>query len=66
MPNDEESEWVRGPRKADLGKVPVSKIVQAHEERGINVEANKAGKEAVVTKTVIIGIPQQSPIGENR
>ena len=31
-----------------------------------NVEASKAGEEAVITKTVITGISQQSPIGENR
>lgn len=65
MPNDEEKEWVRGPKKANLGKVPVSKIVKAHQERGINVEANKTGKEAVVTKTIVTGIPP-APIGENR
>lgn len=66
MPNDEEKEWVRGPKKADLMNVAVSKIIKAHNERGINVAASKGGKETVVTKTVVTGIPQQPSPEESR
>ena len=59
MPNDEEKEWVRGPKKADLGKVPVSKIIEAHEQRGINVEASLGGNKSEVTQTVVVGIPSK-------
>lgn len=65
MSDGEEKEWLRGPKTADLGEVPVLKIVQAHEERGINVEASKAGTVSVVTKTVVTSIPSKQSIQEN-
>lgn len=50
-----EIEFVRGPKRVrDIGNIPVSKIQQAYEERGINIEpdADHPG-EAIVTKTVL-------------
>lgn len=61
MSEDESGEtvsWIRGPKKADLSKVPLDKIQKAHEERGLNVEVNAdRPNQSKVTKTIIKGIP---------
>jgi len=60
MPNEngEETDWVRGPKRADVSKVNVHKIQEAHEQRGINVEVNAdKPEESQVTKTVVSGLP---------
>lgn len=51
-------DWVRGPKKADLSKVNVHKIAEAHEERGIEVETPAGGQgKSKVTKKVVEGMP---------
>jgi hypothetical protein len=61
MPNEEGKEsvnWVRGPKEADLSKVPLEKIIKAHEERGIEVDIPTGGKgKSKVIKTVVVGMP---------
>lgn len=66
MPNDEEIEWVRGPKKANLSRVSVSKIIEAHSKRGINVEASLGGNKSDITQTVVVGIPPKPDTQENR
>ena len=56
--NREEVNWVRGPKLADLSKVSIIKILNAHEQRGIEVEvpSGNEGKASVI-KTVVTGLP---------
>lgn len=54
----EKVDWVRGPKKADLSKVPLEKIQKAHEEKSVNVEVDAdRPSQSKVTKTVLKGMP---------
>jgi len=51
-------DWTRGPKKADLSKVPLEKIRKAHQERGVNVEVDAdRPDQSKVTKTVVKEMP---------
>ena len=51
-------DWVRKPKKADLSKVSLKKIREAHKERGIGVEVDAdRPSQSKVTKTVVKGMP---------
>lgn len=53
-------DWSRGPKKADLGKVSVHKLDRASRERGIRVDIDRVGQgkvQARVSKTVVQGMP---------
>lgn len=50
--------WVRGPKTADLSEVPVGKLIEAHEERGVEVDMPTGGKgKSIVIKTAVTGMP---------
>ena len=65
MADDKETvDWRRGPKTADLSGVPVGKLVDAYEQRGVRVDmpTGAKGKSSVV-KTVVTEMPapEESP-----
>lgn len=53
------TDWSRGPRNADLGKVSIHKLDRAARERGIRVDIERTGQgkvQARVSKTVVEGM----------
>lgn len=62
MPEGEDKketvEWMRGPKKANLGNVDVHKLIKAKEERGVEIGVPAGGKgKSTVIKTAVTGMP---------